>query len=211
MSTAKKSRKKAPPSKPTGRKARRTRAEDTTCAPDEGAGVIDWLAGPSDQAKARVAEIRERWQRLQDWGVRQKLPNTREQQASVENFLSSWPSSPDVSNIGAITSDLVVIERYAAEYDKRRGGAFRAAPISTTYDPDASSRLRAGAALADTAAREVTAVAKEAASDAQEAVRPILQEANSSALPVLFGIGVGFALGVVVIVLKSQSRVVSYV
>jgi hypothetical protein len=176
---------------------------------EQGAGLGDWFFGASEEASARVAEIRQRWAKLQAWGVRDKLPFTRAQQASVAEFLASWDRDQDVSNVGAVTSDLVVMERHAEDRDRTYGGSFLAHPIATTFDPDASSRAREASTVADKAAREATAVVKDAATDLGEAARPLLNEAGSP-LPLLLGLGVVVAAVGCVVAIKSVPRVPRY-
>jgi hypothetical protein len=174
--------------------------------PDQGDGIEEWVFGPSDESKARVAEIRERWGRLQAWGVREKLPNTHGQQRAVQEFLSSWDRSPDVTAIGAASSDVMVMELYAEDYDKARGGTFRSSPIATPFDIDGSSRFMRTAAVADKAAREVSAVVKDAGHDLKEAAQPLLQEVGAQ-LPTLMGLGIALALFSVAIAVKAAPRV----
>ncbi|KYF79951.1 hypothetical protein BE11_41975 [Sorangium cellulosum] len=174
--------------------------------PDQGDGIGDWLFGPSDESKARVADIRERWGRLQTWGVREKLPNTRSQQHAVQEFLSSWDRSPDVTAISAASADVMAMELYAEDYDKARGGTFRASLIGTPFDIEGSSRFMRTAAVADKAAREVSAVVKEAGHELKEAAQPLLQEVGAQ-LPTLMGLGIAVALFGVAIAVKALPKV----
>src|SRR3712207_71249 len=84
---------------------------------EQGAGLSEYLFGPSDEAKARVEEIRARWAKLQAWGIAKKLPNTRQSQEFVASFLKEWETSPQVEKITAATTDVMMMDRYAEEYD----------------------------------------------------------------------------------------------
>ena len=137
----------------TGNKPRKTTTRKRQ-PPEQGAGLGDYLFGPSDEAKVRVQELRSRWEKLQAWGVAKKLPNTRQSQKFVVSFLAEWESTPQVDKISAATSDVTMMERYAEEYDRKRGGSYTAASIATPYDIERSSNAMKAAAATDKVATE---------------------------------------------------------
>lgn len=78
----------------------------------EGTGA--WFV--SQAAKDTFVQLKDRWAKLDSWGVRSKVPKIREIVDIWDRFRAKWEDGDeDVDYLGTAATDLEMAERYAAE------------------------------------------------------------------------------------------------
>jgi len=170
-------------------------AADELLKPTTETGADDG-AGPN-QAEARAAELSNRYANLVKWGLRERLPFTKETQADVEKFLAAAAAGDiDPSLVSPTTIDVRRLELFAQEWDEQHKSKapLEVKPSTTKFDIEEATAPLKAASTVVAAADKV----EQFAADAAKAGFQKLESAGS-VIPgwVWVGVGVGMTAFVV--------------
>lgn len=209
MSTGRKSKKKVPAPEPEVILVEaKQRLEELHQEHQQRVEVIEGAGGffgLSDEAKARVIELKTRWNALIKAGVYFKLPRVYlERIEIVEKFLAQPLDKMDASMISTITGDITTLEKSLAEADK----TFEAKPIVSKFDIENATERLADAAKVAKEVEDAKKAAKEAVGDAGNAAAMALKNAPGLVpwwVYVVGGLGV---VGYLAVTMKREKQTV---